>query len=264
MSYYDGRAGKRMQYKKLHAWDLTPTEAVELQKKLRAQVRVEPLSGDVRLVAGCDISFNKFSDIVYAGVVVLRLSDLEIVDRATAITRIKFPYIPGLLSFRETPALLEAWQNLNTSPDVVMLDGQGLAHPRRFGIACHFGLITERPTLGCAKTVLVGKYDEPGERAGSYSLMTHKGETIGAALRTKDRVAPVYISVGNKIDLPGAISLALRCVKGYAGQSDSLFESGPESKSKYRIPEPTRQAHLLVNEIRRKEMLHEQTRNNTA
>jgi deoxyribonuclease V len=247
-----------MNYAKLHDWNLTPTEAVELQKKLREQVRAGPLKGEARLVAGCDISFNKFSEIVYAGIVVLRLPDLEIVDRATAITRTAFPYIPGLLSFRETPALLEAWEKLNTSPDVVMLDGQGLAHPRRFGIACHFGLITERPALGCAKTVLVGKYDEPGESAGSYSLMTHKGDTVGAAVRTKDRVAPVYISIGNLIDLDGAISLALRCVKGYAGQAGSLFESAPASKSKYRIPEPTRQAHLLVNELRRSEMAHEQ------
>jgi deoxyribonuclease V len=249
-----------MDYKRLHAWDLNRTEAVELQKKLRDQVRYKPLDRDVRLVAGCDISFNKFSEIVYAGIVVLRLPDLEIVDRATAITRTTFPYIPGLLSFRETPALLEAWEKLNTPPDVVMLDGQGLAHPRRFGIACHFGLITERPALGCAKTVLVGHYDEPGERAGSYSLMTHKGETIGAAVRTKDRVAPVYVSVGNLIDLPGAIDLALRCVKGYMGQSESLFESTPATKSKYRIPEPTRQAHLLVNELRRGEMVSEEIR----
>jgi deoxyribonuclease V len=247
-----------MDYKKLHAWDLTPTEAVELQKKLREQVRAEPLGREVRLVAGCDISFNKFSEIVYAGIVVLRLPDLEVVDRATAIARITFPYIPGLLSFRETPALLEAWERLNTPPDVVMLDGQGLAHPRRFGIACHFGLITGLPTLGCAKTVLVGRYDEPGERAGSYSLMSHKGEIIGAAVRTKDRVAPVYVSLGNLIDLPGAIDIALRCVKGYAGGEGSLFEPGPRSKSKYRIPEPTRQAHLSVNELRRREMALEE------
>jgi deoxyribonuclease V len=246
-----------MDYKKLHDWNLSRTEAVELQKRLREQVRIEPLKREARLVAGCDISFNKFSEIVYAGIVVLRLPDLEIVDRATAITRTTFPYIPGLLSFRETPALLEAWEKLTTSPDLVMLDGQGLAHPRRFGIACHFGLITERPTVGCAKTVLVGQYDEPGESAGSYSLMTHRGETIGAAVRTKDRVAPVYISVGNLIDLPGAIDLALRCVKGYAGQSESLFESKPASKSKYRIPEPTRQAHLLVNELRRSDPARE-------
>src|ERR1044072_9913941 len=171
-----------MQYKKLHDWNLTPTEPVALQKDLRGTIRIEPLKREVKLVAGCDISFNKFSEIVYAGIVVLRLPELEVVDSATVLTKTSFPYIPGLLSFRETPALLEAWERLDTAPDVVMLDGQGLAHPRRFGIARHFGLLAGVPTLGCAKTVLVGKYDEPGERAGSYSLMTHKGETVGAAL----------------------------------------------------------------------------------
>lgn len=241
-----------MQYKKLHDWNLTPTEAVELQKELRSQVRIEPLKRKVNLVAGCDISFNKFSDIFYAGIVVLRLPELEIVDSATAITKISFPYIPGLLSFRETPALLQVWERLQTAPDVVMLDGQGLAHPRRFGIACHFGLLVGLPTIGCAKTVLRGKYDEPDEKAGSYSLMTDKGETVGAAVRTKNRVAPVYVSVGNQIDLPGAIKLALQCVKGYQA-GETLFDLTSVSKSKYRIPEPTRQAHLLVNELRRRE-----------
>jgi deoxyribonuclease V len=245
-----------MQHNKLHEWDLSPAEAVELQKRLRAEVRVEPLAREPRMVAGCDISFNKFSDIVYAGIVVLRLPELEIVDQATAITTVAFPYIPGLLSFRETPALLKAWERLKTAPDVVMLDGQGLAHPRRFGIACHFGLLTGFPSLGCAKTVLVGKYDEPGVEAGSHSLMTHKGEIIGAAVRTKNNVAPVYISVGHLIDLPGATALALKCVKGYepAETAGGLFDEKPPPKSKYRIPEPTRQAHLLVNALRRGEI----------
>lgn len=243
-----------MQYKKLHDWNLTPTEAVELQKELRGQVHIEPLNRKVNLVAGCDISFNKFSDIVYAGIVVLRLPELDVIDSATVTTQISFPYIPGLLSFRETPALLQCWERLQTAPDVVMLDGQGLAHPRRFGIACHFGLLVGLPTFGCAKTVLRGKYEEPDEKAGSYSLMTDKGETVGAAVRTKDRVAPVYVSVGNRMDLPGAIKLALRCVKGYQANDEgkTLFETS-KSKSKYRIPEPTRQAHLLVNELRRRE-----------
>lgn len=245
-----------MQYNKLHDWDLKPAEAIELQKNLRRDVRVEPLGQPARLVAGCDISFNKFSDIVYAGIVVVELPGLEVIDSATAITKTTFPYIPGLLSFRETPALLEAWQRLNTMPDAVMLDGQGLAHPRRFGIACHFGLLTGIASLGCAKTVLVGEYKEPGESAGDYSLMEHKGEIVGAAVRTKDRVAPVYISVGHLIDLPGAIELALKCVKGYAttGAGNTLFQTATAPKSKYRIPEPTRQAHLLVNALRRGEI----------
>jgi deoxyribonuclease V len=232
-----------MQYRKLHDWDVSPAQAVELQKRLRSQVRLQPLNSPVRFVAGCDISFNKFSDAIYAGIVVLELPGLEVIDRAGVATQTDFPYIPGLLSFRETPALLEAWEKLTVAPDVVMLDGQGLAHPRRFGIACHVGLLTGAPSLGCAKTVLVGKYDEPGERAGSYSLMVHKGETVGAAVRTRDRVSPVYISPGHLIDLPGAIDVALRCVRGYP------------DKPKYRIPEPTRLAHLMVNALRRGEPL---------
>ena len=222
-----------MLFKELHAWDLKPTEAIELQKSLQRQIRIEPFDHAVDTVAGCDISFNKYSDTIYAGIVILKLPDLEILERATVITSAGFPYIPGLLSFRETPALLEVWKQLTITPDVVMLDGHGFAHPRRFGIACHFGLLTGTPAIGCGKTVLVGEYREPDERAGSHSLMEHKGEIIGAAVRTKDRVSPVYVSAGHLIDLPAAISLALRCVKGY------------------RVPEPTRQAHLLVNALRR-------------
>lgn len=233
-----------MQHSNLHDWDLKPAEAVELQKDLRSRVRIEPLAGPVSLVAGCDISFNKFSEIVYAGIVVLKLPELEIVDQATAVTKTRFPYIPGLLSFRETPALLEAWARLQTPPDVVVLDGQGLAHPRRFGIACHFGLLAGLPSMGCAKTVLVGKFEEPDPEAGSHSEMIHRGEVVGAALRTKDNVSPVFVSPGHLIDLPSAVDLVLRCVKGYS----------TGDRSKYRIPEPTRQAHLLVNALRRGEV----------
>lgn len=230
-----------MRYRKLHDWNVSRVEAVEIQKRLRDQVKIQPLDRPVNLVAGCDISFNKFSDVIYAGIVVLKLPGLEVIDRAAVETRTEFPYIPGLLSFREMPALLEAWEKLSVAPDIIMLDGQGLAHPRRFGIACHAGLLTDTPSLGCGKTVLVGNYNEPDERAGSYSPMTHKGETIGAALRTRDRVTPVYISPGHLIDLPGAVEVALRCVRGYP------------DKPKYRIPEPTRLAHLFVNTIRRGE-----------
>ncbi|HKY05998.1 MAG TPA: deoxyribonuclease V [Blastocatellia bacterium] len=233
-----------MQHTNLHDWDLKPAEAVELQKDLRSRVQITPPANPVSLVAGCDISFNKFSETVYAGIVVLRLPELEVVDQATAVTETRFPYIPGLLSFRETPALLEAWSRLQTAPDVIVLDGQGLAHPRRFGIACHFGLLAGLPSMGCAKTVLVGKFEEPGPKAGSHSEMIHRGEVVGAAVRTKDNVSPVFVSPGHLIDLPSAVSLALRCAKGY----------GSTGNSKYRIPEPTRQAHLLVNALRRGEI----------
>jgi deoxyribonuclease V len=222
-------------YDRLHDWDVTRSEAVALQKELRERVRLRPLPDDVKLVAGCDISFNKYSDVLYAGIVVIRLPDLTVVDRAGVTSTAKFPYVPGLLSFRETPAVLEAWERLKTRPDVVMLDGQGLAHPRRFGIACHVGLLTGVPSVGCGKTLLVGDYEQPDEEAGSSTPLVHKGDVVGAVVRTKTRVNPVFISPGHLADVPTSVALALRCT------------------GRYRIPEPTRNAHLFVNELRRGE-----------
>jgi deoxyribonuclease V len=246
------------QIQQLHAWDVTPSEAVALQKKLREKVVLQPLPKTIRHVAGADISFNRFSDVVYAAIVVLRLPELELVSSAGVVTKATFPYVPGLLSFRETPPLLEAWQKLKMQPDVLMLDGQGIAHPRRFGIACHIGLLLDLPTVGCAKSVLVGHYDEPAQEAGNTSPLIHKDEVIGAVVRTKNRVNPVYISPGYLADIPSAVGLALSCVKGYTAQQESgnLFDAQakPAKGSKYRIPEPTRQAHLLVNAMRRGEV----------
>jgi deoxyribonuclease V len=216
----------------LHSWDLTPGEAIEVQKRLRNLVRIEPLAREVHTIAGADISFNKFSEIVYAGIVVLSLPDLQIIESAGVRSVTKFPYVPGLLSFRETPSVLEAWEKLKTKPDVLMLDGQGIAHPRRFGIACHVGLLLDLPTIGCAKSILVGKHGELGLEAGSRSPLIDRGEQVGVALRTKDKVSPVYVSPGHLIDLDSAVDLVLR------------------STGKYRQPEPTRQAHLLVNQLR--------------
>src|SRR5918999_1011260 len=220
-------------FEQLHDWSLTPREAVELQKRLRERVRIEPLKRKVETVAGADISFNKFDPTIYTGIVVLRLPTLEVVEEVGIVGETKFPYVPGLLSFRESPSVLEAWAKLKTEPDAVMFDGQGLAHPRRVGIACHVGLLIKRPTLGCAKSVLVGKYEEPGEERGAWSEMIDKGEVIGAALRTKTRVQPVFVSPGHLIDLDASIDLVLRTDGGY------------------RQPEPTRRAHLLVNALRR-------------
>ncbi|GAB3261451.1 deoxyribonuclease V [Larkinella harenae] len=222
-------------YQPLHDWTVTPTEAVALQQQLRHQVRIEPLTKPVETIAGCDISFNKFEETVYAGIVVLELATMQVIEEAGVVSSATFPYIPGLLSFREIPSLLEAWAKLKTEPDVVMFDGQGIAHPRRIGIASHGGLFLNRPTFGCAKSVLVGKYDEPASERGAWSPMKHYGETIGAALRTKNRVNPVYVSPGHLIDFQAAIDLTLRCNGGY------------------RIPEPTRRAHNLVNALRRGE-----------
>ena len=217
----------------LHEWPESPEAAIALQQQLRSQVRIQPLTSPAETIAGCDISFNKFEETVYAGIVVLRLDTLETIAEATAITTTSFPYVPGLLSFREIPALLEAWANLTIMPDVVVFDGHGIAHPRRLGIAAHAGLWLNRPTLGCGKSVLVGRYEEPAIERGSWSPMLHRGEVIGAALRTKNKVNPVYVSPGNLIDLDTSVSLMLQCNGGY------------------RIPEPTRRAHNLVNTVRR-------------
>lgn len=216
----------------LHSWDLTRGEAIEVQQRLRNLVRLQPLTRPVNTIAGADISYNKYSETVYAGIVVLSLPDLRIIESAGVRSIAKFPYIPGLLSFREAPSLLEAWDKLKTKPDVLMLDGQGIAHPRRFGIACHIGVLLDWPTIGCAKSILVGKYGELGLEAGSRSPLIDKGEQVGVALRTKNKVAPVYVSPGHLIDLDSAVDLVLRSI------------------TKYRLPETTRQAHLLVNRLR--------------
>jgi deoxyribonuclease V len=216
----------------LHSWDLTRGEAVEVQQRLRNLVHLQPLARPVNTIAGADISYNKYSDTVYAGIVVLSLPDLQVIESAGVRRIEKFPYIPGLLSFREAPSLLEVWEKLKTKPDVLMLDGQGIAHPRRFGIACHVGVLLDWPTIGCAKSILVGKHGELGLEAGSRSPLVDKGEQVGVALRTKNKVAPVYVSPGHLIDLDSSIDLVLRSI------------------TRYRLPETTRQAHLLVNRLR--------------
>ena len=193
---------------------------------------MQPLWQPPHLVAGADLSFDKGSDTVYAGIVVLSLPDLQIVEERGLQTTAPFPYVPGLLSFRESPAILEVWEMLENKPDLLVLDGQGTAHPRGFGVACHLGLWLDVPTIGCAKTLLCGKFETPDAERGSSSPIVYKKQTIGAALRTKNRVNPVYVSPGNGIDLQGALDIMLRCDGGY------------------RVPEPTRRAHLFVNRLR--------------
>jgi len=220
-----------------HAWDLTPREAVKIQEQMRSLVQIEPLAHEVHRIAGADLSYNKFSKTIYSGIVVLSFPDLQIIESTGIRSVAKFPYVPGLLSFREAPSLLEAWERLKSKPDLLMLDGQGFAHPRRFGLACHIGVILEVPTIGCAKSVLVGDFGSLAPEAGSQTPLLDRGETIGMALRTKNRVAPVYVSIGHLIDLPSAVEVVKRSV------------------GKYRQPEPTRQAHLLVNRMRNEERL---------
>jgi deoxyribonuclease V len=223
-----------VEYRALHPWNVTPSEALAIQHKLREKIRIEPLDlSKVRLVAGADISYNRFSDIAHAAFVVIDIKTLRVVGTSAAVHRLSFPYIPGLLTFREGGPLLEAWKALKIEPDVVVFDGQGIAHPRGLGIAAHLGLFIDRPTIGCGKSLLCGTYENLGFEAGSTSPLMYKGKQIGAALRTRPGIQPVYVSVGNRIDLKASVAILRKCV------------------TKYRIPEPTRQAHLLANELRR-------------
>lgn len=215
-----------MRVKALHAWDLTPTEARALQERLRALIVTKGRLTRAKTVAGVDISTS--GQRAHSAVVVLRLSDLQPVEAAEADLPLAFPYVPGLLAFREGPAILAALERLQNEPDVLIFDGQGLAHPRRMGIASHMGLILDRPSIGCAKSLLCGEHGPVGPAAGDRSEIRDQGEVIGAALRTRAGCRPVYVSIGHKVDLPTAISCVLRC------------------SSRFRLPEPIRWAHRVA------------------
>lgn len=182
-----------------------------------------------------DVSYDRRSPWIFAAVVVLELSTFDVLDQAAVRARAAFPYVPGLLSFRESPAGLAAWARLTRRPDCLVCDGHGYAHPRRFGLACHFGLLVDLPTIGCAKSVLVGEYKEPGRERGCVSDLLYEGEVIGAALRTREATSPVFVSAGHRISLSRAVATVLACC------------------GRYRVPEPIRQAHGLVNRMRRAE-----------
>ncbi len=205
-----------------HRWDVTPEEAFAIQHRLAARVERQPRLGEVRVIAGVDMSAT---GVARAAVVLLSYPELETIEIARAEKPLDFPYVPGLLSFREGPAVTAAFARLSRRPDLVMFDGQGIAHPRRIGIAAHIGVLLDLPSIGVAKSVLVGRSADPGPDPGDWAPMTDKGEVVGAALRTKPRVKPVYISIGNRIDLPSAIQWVLAVCRGY------------------RLPEPTRRAH---------------------
>ena len=210
-----------------HRWDLTPTEAVAVQRELAPRVRETPLDARaVGTVAGLDVSVR--GDRVRAAIVVIDAETFAVVDQATWEGPTAFPYVPGLLSFREMPALAPALDALAVTPDVYMLDAHGRAHPRRFGLACHLGVLLDAPALGVAKTVFVGTPSgELAEAKGGAVDLVHRGETVGRAVRTRERVKPVYVSVGHRMTLPDAEALALRVT------------------GRFKIPEPTRLAHTL-------------------
>jgi deoxyribonuclease V len=222
-----------MNVKKLHSWNASIQEATGLQQKLARCVREEPVNLDgVRYVAGADVSYSRGSNTIYAAVVVLSFPDLAVVEETAAVRETAFPYIPGYLTFREGPAVSAAFESLTITPDAVIFDGQGVAHPRGLGIASHMGLLLDTPSVGCAKSVLVGTYAEPAHERGSESPLLKGGRQVGVALRTRAGVAPVFVSIGHRINLQAAIELVLACAP------------------KYRLPEPVRHAHRLSNELR--------------
>jgi len=212
-----------------HPWVLTAAAAVPIQQALRQEIITVDQFDRGQVVAGVDVGFESGGTVTRAAVAVLRLADLSRVDWAIARRPTQFPYIPGLLSFREVPAILDALEQLTIVPDLILCDGQGIAHPRRFGIACHLGLLVDLPTIGVAKSRLVGRYAELGGDRGDWQPLIHQGETVGVALRTRAGTKPVYVSVGHRISLETAIDYVMRCT------------------TKYRLPETTRHAHKLAS-----------------
>ena len=212
----------------LYTRPLNTTQAIEIQNDLSDRVIKYDILPDVQHIAGVDMSVRRTSKTAIASVVLLNYPDLEIIDIQTASGNLDFPYIPGLLSFRELPLTMAACEKLSITPDLVIVDGQGIAHPRRFGLASHLGIMLDIPTIGCAKSRLCGSHNEPQNEPGNYSELVDKNEIIGAVLRTKHGVKPVYVSIGHKISLNTAIHWVMCCCRGY------------------RLPQPTRLAHLAA------------------
>jgi deoxyribonuclease V len=209
-----------------HPWDVSPAEAIQIQRHLRERVRVELLDRQPETVAGIDVSVK--GDLARAAVVLFTYLDLHPFQVVTADLPVSFPYVPGLLAFREGPVVLKALGQLDDRPDVLMFDAQGLAHPRRMGLATHLGVLLDVPAVGCAKSRLCGAYVEPEEQKGGWSRLVDGDEVIGAVVRTRTRVRPVFVSIGHRVDLGTAVSLVLGCT------------------TRYRLPEPTRWAHRVA------------------
>jgi deoxyribonuclease V len=215
-----------------HSWDLTTTEARDLQLRLAARVDSTCALAAYTTVGGADVSYDRRGKWLYAAVVVVKADTLELIERSGVIAEAKFPYVPGLLSFREAPAVIAAYDRLAHAPDVLVCDGQGIAHPRRMGLAAHLGLYLGVPTVGCAKSWFCGDFEEPGRERCQWSPLTDGGDTIGAVLRTRSGVKPLFVSPGHLCDLPSAIALVLAATP------------------KYRLPVTSRLAHQYVNELR--------------
>lgn len=223
-----------MKASSLHSWEVDYREAVRIQEELALQVRVEDdLSRDhIGFVAGADVSHDRSTNTLYAAICVFSYPELELIELSSITGKASFPYIPGLLSFREGPVVLAAAETLTVKPDVILFDGQGIAHPRKLGLASHLGILLDLPTIGCAKSVLVGEWERPAEKRGASSPLIYRGEVVGDVLRTKDHVNPLFISPGHKVGRKTACEIVLSCSR------------------RYRVPEPTRQAHIHVTRMR--------------
>ncbi|MFH1679993.1 MAG: endonuclease V [Candidatus Eisenbacteria bacterium] len=222
-----------MKVRALHSWNLSYREAAALQKRLAPSVIRRGGPRSPSLVAGADIAYDRGKDRLFAAVLLFDGESMSVLEEVYASGRSRFPYVPGLLSFREAPLLLRAIGKLGRTPDLVLFDGQGIAHPRGLGLASHVGLFLDRPSIGCAKSLLVGEHEEPGSRKGEHADIRHEGRVVGSAVRTRDGVRPVYVSVGHRVGLSQARRLVLRSCRGY------------------RLPEPTRLAHIAVGRMRR-------------
>jgi len=250
------QGSNRVKIKNLHRWDVTPKEAIEIQRKLQKRILLKNFSKDIHLVAGADAAFStldklcfanvkpkstlsktkkiicqgaKKENLVHGAVCVFSFPDMELVEEKTATLPLKFPYIPGLLSFREGTVLLKCFEKIKNAPDVILFDGQGIMHPRKMGIAAHLGILLNKPAIGCAKSYLYGEFNLPANFKGAFEYVRDKnGELIGACLRTRKDVKPIFVSTGHKISLSKAIDIVLACTK------------------RYRLPEPLRYAHRLA------------------
>ncbi|MBC8477023.1 MAG: deoxyribonuclease V [Dehalococcoidia bacterium] len=217
-----------MKVHNLHGWQVSIPQALGIQRELAARVSRISEIGEPHFIAGVDISAGRARDMATGAVVVMDYPALNVVEVKTVNEKLAFPYIPGLLSFRESPLVLTVCEKLTVTPDLILVDGQGLAHPRRLGLACHLGLLLDTPTIGCAKSRLCGRHEEPASEPGNSAELVDNGELIGAVLRTKADTSPLYVSIGHKVDLDTAVHWVLACCRGY------------------RIPEPLRLAHLAA------------------
>lgn len=219
---------------RLHRWNVTPKQAVQIQLRLRDRIEhVDRLGvSAIRRVAGADIALDLIRKVAIAGVIVYQFPEMQEIERVWARRELRFPYVPGLLSFREIPTLLAAFAKVRATPDLIFVDGHGLAHPRRMGIASHLGLVLDCPTVGCAKSILVGEHKELADKVGATADLIHKGEVIGKAMRTKNGAQPAYISIGHRVSLETAVRLALAASDGF------------------RVPKPTREADRYVAKLK--------------